>query len=80
VVSGVNISNMQKFRLEETEIEEVGSFVCLGSEVWCQNAEEERKMQQVEPRKQMVYLFSCTLCEEISTYQKKLNYEYSIQM
>jgi len=24
-------SNMQKFRLEETEIEEVGSFVYLGS-------------------------------------------------
>jgi len=29
----VNISNMQKFRLEETEIEEVGSFVYLGSVV-----------------------------------------------
>ena len=27
----VNISNIQKFRLEETEIEEVGSFVYLGS-------------------------------------------------
>jgi len=71
---------MQKFGLEETEIEEVGSFVYLGSEVWCQNAEEERKMQQVESRKQMVYLFSCILCGEISTYQKKLNYEYAIQM
>jgi len=29
---------------------------------------------------QMVYLFSCILCGEISTYQKKLKYEYSIQM
>jgi hypothetical protein len=29
----VNTSNMQKFRLEETEIEEVGSFVYLGSVV-----------------------------------------------
>jgi hypothetical protein len=29
----VNISNKQKFRLEETEIEEVGSFVYLGSVV-----------------------------------------------
>jgi len=29
----VNIPNMQKFRLEETEIEEVGSFVCLRSVV-----------------------------------------------
>jgi len=29
----VNISNMQKFRLEETEIEEVGSFVYLASVV-----------------------------------------------
>ena len=29
----VNISNMQKFRLEEMEIEEVGSFVYLGSVV-----------------------------------------------
>jgi hypothetical protein len=26
-----NTSNIQKFRLEETEIEEVGSFVYLGS-------------------------------------------------
>ena len=40
----VNTFNMQKFRLEETEIEEVGSFVYLGSEVWCQKAEEQRKM------------------------------------
>jgi len=30
---GVNISNKQKFRLEEMEIEEVGSFVYLGSVV-----------------------------------------------
>jgi len=29
----VNTCNMQKFRLEETEIEEVGSFVYLGSVV-----------------------------------------------
>jgi len=29
----VNVSNMQKFRLEETEFEEVGSFVNLGSVV-----------------------------------------------
>jgi hypothetical protein len=29
----VNTSNMQKFRSEETEIEEVGSFVYLGSVV-----------------------------------------------
>jgi len=29
----VNMSNMQKLRLEETEIEEVGSFVYLGSMV-----------------------------------------------
>jgi hypothetical protein len=29
----VNTSNIQKFRFEETEIEEVGSFVYLGSVV-----------------------------------------------
>jgi len=29
----VNASNKQKFRLEETEIEEVGSFVYIGSMV-----------------------------------------------
>ena len=40
----VNTSNMQKFRLEETKIKEVGSFVYLRSEVWCQKAEEERTM------------------------------------
>jgi hypothetical protein len=38
----VNTSNVQKFRLEETEIEEVGSFVYL--EVWCQRKEGWRKM------------------------------------
>ena len=32
-VMRVNTFNMQKFRLEETEIEEVGSFVYLGSVV-----------------------------------------------
>ena len=31
--TSVNSSNMQKFRLEETEIEEGGSFVYLGSVV-----------------------------------------------
>ena len=36
--------------------------------------------RQVESRKQMVCLFSCILCGEISTYQKKLKYEYSVQM
>jgi hypothetical protein len=29
----VNTSNIHKFRLEETEIEEIESFVCLGSVV-----------------------------------------------
>ena len=28
----------------------------------------------------MVYLFSCILCGENSTYHKKLKYEYSTQM
>ena len=32
---------MQKFRLEETEIEEVGSFVYLGSVVWENGGTEE---------------------------------------
>jgi hypothetical protein len=41
----VNISNTQKFILENTEIEEVGSFVYLGSVV-SENGgtEEQRKM------------------------------------
>jgi hypothetical protein len=37
----VNTSNIQKFRLEEMEIEEIGSFAYLGSVV---SAEEQRKM------------------------------------
>jgi hypothetical protein len=37
----VNTSNIQKFRLEETEIEEVGSFVYLGSAVSVNGGTEE---------------------------------------
>ena len=37
----VNTSNTQKFGLEETEIEEVGSFVYLGSVVWESRGTEE---------------------------------------
>jgi len=37
----VNTSNMQKFRLEETEIEEGGSFVYLGSVVSERGGKEE---------------------------------------
>ena len=66
----VNASNMQKFRLGETEIEKVGSFVTLGSVVLESGGTEEDVASRT--RKQMVYLFNCTLCGEISTYQKKL--------
>ena len=38
----VNTSNTQKFRLGNTEIEEVRSLVYW--EVWCQRMEEQRKM------------------------------------
>ena len=37
----VNTSNIQKFRLDETEIEEVGSFVYLGSVVSMNGGTEE---------------------------------------
>jgi len=37
----VNTSNVQKFRVEETEIEEVGSFVYLGSVVSVNGGTEE---------------------------------------
>jgi len=36
-----NTSNMQKFRLEETEIDEVGSFVHVGSVVSVSGGTEE---------------------------------------
>jgi len=42
----VNTSNMQKLRLEETEIEEVGSFVYLGSVV----SESEGTEEDIESR------------------------------
>jgi hypothetical protein len=45
----VNTSNTQKFRLEETEIEEVGSFVYLGSVVSEKGGTEED--EQAELRK-----------------------------
>jgi len=48
----VNTFNMQKFRLEETEIEEVGSFLYLGSVVSESRGTEEDVAS--ESRKQMV--------------------------
>jgi len=74
----VNTPNMQKFRLEETEIEEVGFFVYLGSVVSERGGTEEDVASRIN--KANGVLFSCILCEEISTCQKKLKYEYSIQM
>jgi len=45
---GVNISNMQKFRLQETGIEEVGSFEYLGSVVSESGGTEEDVASRIE--------------------------------
>jgi hypothetical protein len=44
--------------------------------VWCQRLEGQRKIYEVELRKQMVYLFSYTLYGETTIYKKELKYEY----
>ena len=72
----VNTYNMQKFRLEEMEIEEVGYFVYLGSVL----SESGRTEEDVASRIKKAIGVFVILCGEISIYQKKLKYEYSIQM
>jgi len=76
----VNTSNMHKFRLGEAEIEEVESFVYLGSGK-C-GVREWRNREDVASRikKANGVFFNCILCGKISTYQKKLKCEYLIQM
>ena len=71
----VNTSNMQKFRLEETEIEEIWSFVYLGSVVSESGGTEEDVASRI---KKANSVFSCILHGEISTYRRKLKYEYLI--
>jgi hypothetical protein len=73
-----NTSNIQKFRLEGTAIEEVGSFILLGSVVSENGGTEEDVASRI--KKANVALFNCILCGEITTYQKKLKCEYSVQM
>jgi len=64
--------------VDETEIEEVVSFVYLGSVVSVNGGTEEDVASRI--KKQMVYLFNSTLYGEITVYQKELKYEYPIQM
>ena len=64
--------------MDETEIEEVVSFVYLGSVVSVNGGTEEDVASRI--KKQMVYLFNSTLYGEITVYQKELKYEYPIQM
>jgi hypothetical protein len=75
----VNTSNTQKCTLEETEIEEVGYFVYLGSVVSEKGGTEEDAASKIK-KKRMEYLFNCILCGETTTYEKELKSEYSVQM
>ena len=50
----VNTSNMQKFRLEETEIEEIGSFVYLGSVVSESGETEEDVASRIKKAKAVI--------------------------
>jgi hypothetical protein len=63
----VNTSNIQKFRLEETEIEEVGSFVYLGSVVSENGGTEEDVASRI---KKVNGVFSTVSFVEKSTYQR----------
>ena len=74
----VNTSNMQKFRLEEMKIEEVGSFVYLGSVVPESGGTEEYVASRIKKTNGVfVQLYPVWRNLNIS---KKLKYEYSIQM
>ena len=69
---------MQKFTLEEAEIEEVGSFVYLGSVVSDSGATEEDVASRIKKENGVfVQLYPVW---EISTYQNKLKYKNLIQM
>jgi hypothetical protein len=70
----VNTSDIQKFRVDETEIAEVVTFVYLGSVVSVKGGTEKDAASRIT--EQMVYLFKCILYGEITTYQKELKYEY----
>jgi len=66
----VNTPNMQKFRLEEKEIEEVGSFVYLGSVVSESGGTEEDVASRIKKANGVFVQLYPVL--RISTYQKKL--------
>ena len=77
-VNKSNTYNMQKFRLEETEIEGAGSFVYLGSVVSGSGVTGEDVASRIKKA-------NCVFVQlypvwKISTNQRKLKYEYSIQM
>jgi len=74
----VNTSNMQKFRLEETEIEEVGSYVYLGSAVSESGGKEEDVASRIKKANGVfVQLYPVSRNINIS---KEVKYEYSIRM
>jgi len=69
---------MQKFALGETEIEEVGSFVYIGSVMSERRGTEEDLASRI--KKANGVFFQLYPMWKISIYQKNLNYRYSIQM
>jgi hypothetical protein len=74
----VNAANRQKFRLEETEIEEVGSFLYLGSMVSENGGTKEDVASRIKKVNGVfVQLYPVGRSINIS---KDLKYEYSIQM
>ena len=66
----VNTSNMQKCRLQEMEIEEVGSFAYLGSVVSESGGTEEDVASRIKKANGVFVQLYPVL--RISTYQKKL--------
>jgi hypothetical protein len=74
----VRTSNIQKFGLEETEIEEVGSFVYLGSVVSVNGGIEEDVASRI--KKANGVFVQLHPVWKITTYQKDLKNEYLIQM
>ena len=74
----VSISNMQKFRLEKTEIENVGPIVYLGRVVSESRGTEEDVASRIKTANVVfVQLYPVWRNLNIS---KEVKYEYSIQM
>jgi hypothetical protein len=74
----VNMSNIQKFKVDETEIENAGSFVYFGSVVSVNGGTEGDVASRIKEAN-CVFVQLCPVWGNHSIY-KELKYKYSVQM